>query len=109
MKHFSNVAHPHSNGQVEVINKTIKLNLKKKLLGCKGSWVDALPGMLWAYQTTPRTATDRTYFAMTYGTKALLLVEIGVPTHRVTYFNEQRNSEGLNANLNMLEVGRDEA
>ena len=45
-KHFSSVAHPQSNGQVEAVNKTTKLNLENKLLGCKGSWVDELPGVL---------------------------------------------------------------
>ncbi|KAL5550392.1 hypothetical protein UlMin_000568 [Ulmus minor] len=30
-KHFSSVAHPQSNGQVEAVNKTIKRNLERKL------------------------------------------------------------------------------
>ncbi|KAL5552344.1 hypothetical protein UlMin_002520 [Ulmus minor] len=51
-KHFSSVAHPQSNGQVEAVNETIKNNLKKKLDGAKGIWVDELPQVLWAYQTT---------------------------------------------------------
>ena len=29
--------------------------------------------------------------------------------HQVTYFNEQENNEGLNANLDMLEVNQDDA
>ncbi|KAL5550258.1 hypothetical protein UlMin_000434 [Ulmus minor] len=35
-KHFSSVAHPQSNGQVEAVNKTIKNNLEQKLNGAKG-------------------------------------------------------------------------
>ncbi|KAL5560578.1 hypothetical protein UlMin_036789 [Ulmus minor] len=35
-KHFSSVAHPQSNGQVEAVNKTIKNNLERKLNGAKG-------------------------------------------------------------------------
>ncbi|KAL5565893.1 hypothetical protein UlMin_029057 [Ulmus minor] len=42
-KHFSSVAHPQSNGQVEAVNKTIKNNLERKLNGAKGAWVDELP------------------------------------------------------------------
>ena len=57
----------------------------------------------------PQTGTNRTSFAITYGTEVVLPVEIGVPTHQMTYFNEQESNEGLNANLDMLEVGRDNA
>ncbi|KAL5542109.1 hypothetical protein UlMin_009819 [Ulmus minor] len=35
-KHFSSVAYPQSNGQVEAVNKTIKNNLERKLNGAKG-------------------------------------------------------------------------
>ncbi|KAL5577126.1 hypothetical protein UlMin_018825 [Ulmus minor] len=51
-KHFSSVAHPHSNGQVEAVNKTIKRNLERMLEGLKNAWVEELPQVLWAYQTT---------------------------------------------------------
>ncbi|KAL5569361.1 hypothetical protein UlMin_025936 [Ulmus minor] len=54
-KHFSSVAHPQSNGQVEAVNKTIKNTLEQKLNGAKGSWVDELPQVLWAYRTTCQT------------------------------------------------------
>ncbi|KAL5583471.1 hypothetical protein UlMin_015913 [Ulmus minor] len=37
-KHFSSVAHPQSNGQVEAVNKIIKNNLERKLNGAKGAW-----------------------------------------------------------------------
>ncbi|KAL5573500.1 hypothetical protein UlMin_023097 [Ulmus minor] len=39
-KHFSSVAHPQSNGQVEAVNKTIKRNLERKLEGLKNAWVE---------------------------------------------------------------------
>ncbi|KAL5581391.1 hypothetical protein UlMin_013833 [Ulmus minor] len=48
-KHFSSVAHPQSNGQVEAVNKTIKRNLEKKLEGLKNALVEELPRELWAY------------------------------------------------------------
>lgn len=48
-KHFSSVAHPQSNGQVEAVNKTIKQNLERKLEGLKNAWVEELPRVLWAY------------------------------------------------------------
>ncbi|KAL5555631.1 hypothetical protein UlMin_037867 [Ulmus minor] len=61
-KHFSSVAHTQSNGQVEVVNKTIKRNLKRKLEGLKNAWVEELPRLLWAYRTTCRTATRKPHF-----------------------------------------------
>lgn len=42
-KHFSSPHHPQANGQVEAINKTIKLTLKRRLDASKGAWVDELP------------------------------------------------------------------
>ncbi|KAL5561410.1 hypothetical protein UlMin_031157 [Ulmus minor] len=76
-KHFSSVAHPQSNGQVEAVNKTIKNNLEQKLNGAKGAWVDELPQVLWAYRTTCRTSTNETPFSMTYGAEAVVPTEIG--------------------------------
>ncbi|KAL5573816.1 hypothetical protein UlMin_023413 [Ulmus minor] len=61
-KHFSSVAHPQSNGQVEAVNKTIKQTLERKLEGLRNTWVEELPRVLWAYRTTSRTATGETRF-----------------------------------------------
>ena len=45
----------------------------------KGMWVDELPGVLWAYRTTPRRLTGTTPFALTYGMDAVIPTEIGMP------------------------------
>ncbi|KAL5574962.1 hypothetical protein UlMin_016661 [Ulmus minor] len=90
-KHFSSVAHPQSNGQVEAVNKTIKRNLEKKLEGLKNAWVKELPHVLWAYRTTSRTTTRETPFSMTYGTEAVIPLEVGEPSFRTTQFGSQTN------------------
>ncbi|KAL5559604.1 hypothetical protein UlMin_035815 [Ulmus minor] len=108
-KHFSSVAHPQSNGQVEAVNKTIKNNLERKLNEAKGAWVDELPRVLWAYRTTCRTSTNETPFSMTYGTEAVVPTEIGEPSFRVEQFNPESNVEGLSLNLDLLEIKRDNA
>ncbi|KAL5571653.1 hypothetical protein UlMin_021250 [Ulmus minor] len=108
-KHFSSVAHPQSNGQVEVVNKTIKNNLEQKLKGAKGAWVDKLPRVLWAYRTTCRTSTNETPFSMTYGTEAVVPTEIGEPSFRVEQLDPESNVEGLSLNLDLLEIKRDNA
>ncbi|KAL5541209.1 hypothetical protein UlMin_042682 [Ulmus minor] len=108
-KHFSSVAHPQSNGQVEAVNKTIKNNLERKLNGARGAWVDELPRVLWAYRTTCRTSTNETLFSMTYGTEAVVPTEIGEPSFRVEQFDPESNVEGLSLNLDLLEIKRDNA
>ena len=63
-------------GQVEIVNKTIKHNLKTKLEYLKGIWVDKLPEVLWAYKTTAKTSTRETPFSAAYGYEVVVLVEI---------------------------------
>uniref|UniRef100_A0A803PRL4 Integrase catalytic domain-containing protein n=1 Tax=Cannabis sativa TaxID=3483 RepID=A0A803PRL4_CANSA len=41
-KSFSSVSRPQANGQVEVVNKTLKDTIKKKLDAPKGRWVEEL-------------------------------------------------------------------
>ena len=36
--------------------------------------------MLWPYKTTERSSTRETLFAMVYGTKAVIPMEMGMPT-----------------------------
>ncbi|RVW24836.1 hypothetical protein CK203_105107 [Vitis vinifera] len=50
---YSTPRYPQSNGQAEATNKTLITALKKRLEQAKGKWVEELPGVLWAYRTTP--------------------------------------------------------
>ena len=50
---YSTPQYPQSNGQAEATNKTLLSALKKRLERTKGKWVEELPGVLWAYRTTP--------------------------------------------------------
>ncbi|RVX19896.1 hypothetical protein CK203_005312 [Vitis vinifera] len=56
--------------------------LKEKAEQAKGKWVEELPGVLWAYRTTPGRPTGNTPFALTYGMDAVIPTEIGLPTIR---------------------------
>ncbi|KAL5537617.1 hypothetical protein UlMin_044856 [Ulmus minor] len=108
-QYIRSVAHPQSNGQVEAVNKTIKRNLERKLEGLKNAWVEELPRVLWAYRTTSRNATGETPFSMTYGTEAVLPVEVGEPSFCTTQFDSEVNDQGLALNLDLVEIKRDEA
>ncbi|KAK3030974.1 hypothetical protein RJ639_034895 [Escallonia herrerae] len=106
---YTSIAHPQSNGRTENINPSILQGLKKKLDEAKGVWVDKLPKVLWAYRTTPHSVTGETPFLFCYGTKAMLPVEIEVPTIRALHFNEVNNEVGLRANLDLVEVAQTQA
>ena len=69
------------------MNKTIVNGLKKRLEGAKGNWAEELLNVLWAYQTTPRRSTGETPFSMTYGVEAIIPIEIGLSSMRVTDFS----------------------
>ena len=58
--HYSSLAHPQANGQVEIMNWTLLKIIKTRLEGAKGIWPDELPSVLWAYRTTIRTPTGET-------------------------------------------------
>ncbi|XP_074358425.1 uncharacterized protein LOC141697776 [Apium graveolens] len=70
---------------------------------------EELPNILWAYHTDTRKPTEEGPFWHTYGTKALVLVEIGEPSFRVQNYNSQLNQQGLLINLDFLEERRENA
>ena len=56
--------------------------IKTKLDDAKGAWPEELPNVLWAYRTTVRTPTRETPFRLTYGTEAVIQIEVGVTSIR---------------------------
>ena len=60
------------------MNWTLLKIIKAKLDNVKGAWPEELPNILWAYRTMARTPTRETPFRLTYGTEAVILVEVGV-------------------------------
>ena len=91
------------------MNKTIKLNLKKKLESLKGAWVDELPMVLWAYRTTPLAATGETPFSLAYGVEAVIPVEVGLTSYQTKHYDENHNEEEMRTELDMIEERRDNA
>ncbi|XP_077228402.1 uncharacterized protein LOC143861359 [Tasmannia lanceolata] len=109
MQRFTSVAHPQTNGQTEVTNRILLQGIKKRLDEKGGRWADELYHVLWAYRTTPRTPTGESPFNLSFGTEAVIPVDIGAPSPRITSFNEQLNSDELRANLDLLEEIREES
>ncbi|GKU98868.1 hypothetical protein SLEP1_g11806 [Rubroshorea leprosula] len=73
---FASVAYPKSNGQAKAANKAILESLKEKVGFAKGTWTEDLPYTLWAYRTTHKTPTGETPFNLTYGSEAVVPVEV---------------------------------
>uniref|UniRef100_A0A2N9J111 RNA-directed DNA polymerase n=1 Tax=Fagus sylvatica TaxID=28930 RepID=A0A2N9J111_FAGSY len=107
--HYSSPRHPQANGQVEVTNRTLLKQIKTRLEGAKGMWVEELPSILWAYRTTVRTPTRETPFKLTFGTEAVIPVEIGLTTFRTTFHREEENEGQLRLNLDLLDEARGKA
>ncbi|XP_057740673.1 uncharacterized protein LOC130957845 [Arachis stenosperma] len=110
IKHqFTSVEHPQANGQAEVANKVILAGLKKMLQDTKGAWAEELPQVLWAYRTTPQSATGETPFRLAYGIEAMILVEINEQSPRVNFYNEVGNIKGHKEELELLPEVREGA
>ncbi|XP_075649780.1 uncharacterized protein LOC142620265 [Castanea sativa] len=98
-----------ANGQTEVTNRTLLQMIKTKLDDAKGAWPEELPNVLWAYRTTVRTPTGETPFRLTYGTEAVIPVEVGVTSIRREAFHDESNNQQLRVNLDCLDEVRDRA
>ncbi|XP_020229889.1 uncharacterized protein LOC109810756 [Cajanus cajan] len=110
IKHkVTSVEHPQTNGQVEAANKVILRELKKRLGSSKGEWVEELPSVLWAYHCTPQTTSQETPYKLTYGSDAMIPVEVGEPSHRRLTFTESQNGEQLSLDRDLLDETREHA
>ena len=83
--------------------------IKTKLDDVKGAWPEELPNVLWAYKTTARTPIGETPFRLTYGTEAVILVEVGVTSTRRAAFSEEGNDDKLWINLDCLDEVKEKA
>ena len=106
-QYFTSVGHPQTNGEAKVTNKTILQGLKTKVDRAKGAWVDELYNILWAYRTTQKTPTGETPFKLSFGTEAVISMEIGLPSFRVKNYDDEANVERLHANLDLLKEVRE--
>ena len=81
--HYSSLAHPQANEQVEVTNRSLLKIIKTRLEGAKGIWPEELPSILWAYKTTTRTPTGETPFRLTYRNEAVIPAKVRLTSYRV--------------------------
>ncbi|PNX98275.1 gag-pol polyprotein [Trifolium pratense] len=103
-QHFTSVEHPQTNGQAESANRVILRGLKRRLVEGKNKWVEELWSVLWAYRTTPHSTTGETPFRLTYGTEAVIPVEVEELTWRTRQpLSEEENDEAIREELDLVE------
>nr|GEW40712.1 reverse transcriptase domain-containing protein [Tanacetum cinerariifolium] len=100
---FASVKHPQSNGLVERADRSLREGIKARLGEGNKNWVEELPHVLWAHRTMIKSSHGDTRFSLTYGTKAVILAEIGMPTYRTAAVDVVYNDEELQINLDLLE------
>ena len=83
--------------------------IKTRLEGTKGACSEELQNVLWVYKTTTRVATGETPFRLTFGTKAIISVEVGLTSYQVKTYEYQKNQQELNNNLDLIDKVREEA
>nr|GEV99759.1 reverse transcriptase domain-containing protein [Tanacetum cinerariifolium] len=106
---FASVKQPQSNGLVERANRSLGEGIKSRLGERNKNWIDELPHVLWAHRTMIKSSHGDTPFSLTYGTEAVIPIEIGMPTYRTAAVDVVSNDEELRLNLDLLEERRERA
>nr|XP_033513635.1 uncharacterized protein LOC117278306 [Nicotiana tomentosiformis] len=70
---------PKANGVVEAANKNIK-NILMKMIQSSKQWHEKLSFAFLGYRTTVRTSVGATPYLLVYGTEAVILVEVEIPS-----------------------------
>ncbi|GJX37768.1 reverse transcriptase domain-containing protein [Tanacetum coccineum] len=106
---FASVKHPQANDLVKRANRSLREGIKARLDERSKDWIEEIPHVLWAHRTMIKSSNGDTPFTLTYGTKAVILAEISMPTLRTAEIDMVQNGEALKINLYLLEQKREQA
>jgi hypothetical protein len=102
--------YPQGNGQAEATNKMLLRILSKMVFDYGNDWRAHLADVLWAYRSSPKTATGFTPFSLVYGTDTISPTELVVPSPRVMQGSELEADVNMCAEAWMTDLeGLDEA
>ena len=104
--HYSSLAHPQANVQVEVTNRSLLKIIKIRLEGAKGIWPKELPSVMLAYRTTTRTPIGETLFQLAYRSEVVIPAEVGLTSYKVDNHNEGKNDEVMRLQLDLVDEVR---
>ncbi|GJX44166.1 reverse transcriptase domain-containing protein [Tanacetum coccineum] len=105
---FASVKHPQANDVVERANRSLGEGIKARLDERSKDWIEEIPYVLWAHRTMIKSSNGDTLFSLTYGTEAVILAEIGMPTLRTAKIDMAQNDEALEINLDLLEERKEQ-
>nr|GEU60945.1 reverse transcriptase domain-containing protein [Tanacetum cinerariifolium] len=77
---FTSVKHPQINGQVERATRSLGDGIKARLGEENKNWVEELSYVLRAHRIETKLSNGHTLFSLTYGTEAVIPMEIGMPS-----------------------------
>ncbi|GJW85371.1 reverse transcriptase domain-containing protein [Tanacetum coccineum] len=107
------IAGPFSEGPdnslVERANRSLGEGIEARLGEKNKNWLEDISQVLWAHRTMIKSSNGETPFSLTYGTEAVIPVEIDMPTLRTTEVDMIKNDEALEINLDLLEERREQA
>jgi hypothetical protein len=95
---------PRANGLAEAFNKTLINIMKKTMDGNQRDWDNRLQEALWAYRTTYRTPTQATPYSLAFGVKAVLPLEVELPSLWVAMQNDMTMDECQQLRLDELDA-----
>jgi ribonuclease HI len=102
--------YPQGNGQAEATNRMLLRILSKMVFDYGNDWKAHLADVLWAYRSSPKTATGFTPFSLVYGTDTISPTELVVPSPRVMQGSELETDASMCAEARMADLeGLDEA
>ena len=98
---MSTAYHPQTDGQTEVVNKVITQTLRAFIGPAQTDWDLALPGVEFAYNTAPHSATHMSPFFLNYGHEPSMPTSFLFSTHpnhpAVTDFVKQLQNDAAAA------------
>nr|GEU93594.1 reverse transcriptase domain-containing protein [Tanacetum cinerariifolium] len=87
---------------------TMYTNARKLIRECSSCQMEEISHVLWAHHTMIKSINGEASFSLTYGTEAVIPVEIGMPTLRTVEVNVIKNDKALEINLDLLEEKREQ-
>ncbi|GKD50283.1 reverse transcriptase domain-containing protein [Tanacetum coccineum] len=84
-----------------------RLGMEQRLGKNHQGWVDELPQVLWAHKTTLKSSNRENPFSLTYGSKAVVPIEISVETKKIKEFEARQNDKRRKEDLDILEERRE--
>nr|GEV48128.1 reverse transcriptase domain-containing protein [Tanacetum cinerariifolium] len=88
-------------------NRSLGEGIKARLGEGNKNLLEELLHVLWSHRTMINSSNENTSFSLTYGTEAVILEEIRMPTYRITVADVMHNDEELQQNLDLLEERRE--